>query len=57
MKDVSAIVDLVAAAAVSEPEARQRVLEQLEVARRMEMVMEEVAGVVLVLSKGKNPRA
>jgi Lon protease-like protein len=57
MKDVSAIVDLVAAAAVSEPEARQRVLEQLEVAKRMEMVMEEVAGVVLVLSKGRNPRA
>jgi Lon protease-like protein len=57
MRDPSAIADLVAAAAVSEPEARQRVLEQLDVARRLEQVMEEVAGVVLVLSKGKNPRA
>jgi Lon protease-like protein len=57
MRDPSAIVDLVAAAAVSEPEARQRVLEELHVARRLELVMEEVAGVVLVLSKGSNARA
>jgi hypothetical protein len=57
MKDPSAIVDLVAAAAVSEPDARQKVLEELELARRLAVVMEEVAGVVLVLSKGRSPRA
>ncbi len=57
MRDPSQIVDLVAAAAVSEPAARQRVLEELVVARRLEQVMEEVAGVVLVLSKGKSPSA
>jgi uncharacterized protein len=56
MKDLSAIVDLVAAAAVSDPDARQTVLEELDVALRLEMVLEEVAGVVLVLSKGKGPR-
>lgn len=56
MKDPSAIVDLVAAAAVSDPGTRQEVLEQLDVARRLEMVIEEVAGVVLVLSKGKGPK-
>ncbi len=57
MKDPSAIVDLVAAAAVSDPDDRQRVLEELDVARRLEMVLEEVAGVVLVLSRGRRPQA
>ncbi len=56
MKDPSAIVDLVAAAAVSDAGDRQRVLEELDVARRIEMVLEEVAGVVLVLSRGKKGR-
>lgn len=56
MKDPSAIVDLVAAAAVSDPATRQQVLEQLDVAARLEMVIEEIAGVVLVLSKGKGPK-
>jgi uncharacterized protein len=56
MKDPSAIVDLVTAAAVSDVGARQKVLEELEVARRLEMVIEEVAGVVLVLGKGKGPK-
>jgi uncharacterized protein len=56
MRDPSAIVDLVAAAAVSDPESRQKVLEELDVARRLAYVLEEVAGVVLVLSRGKNPR-
>lgn len=56
MRDPSAIVDLVAAAAVSDPGARQKVLEELDVAERLAYVMEEVAGVVLVLSRGKNPR-
>ena len=56
MKEPSAIVDLVAAAAVSDPGTRQEVLEQLDVSKRLEMVIEEVAGVVLVLSKGKGPK-
>jgi uncharacterized protein len=56
MKDPSAIVDLVAAAAVSDADARQKVLEELVVARRLEMVIEEVAGVVLVLARSKGPR-
>lgn len=56
MKDPSAIVDLVAAAAVSDADTRQEVLEQLDVAARLEMVIEEVAGVVLVLGKGKGPK-
>jgi Lon protease-like protein len=56
MRDPSAIVDLVAAAAVSDPESRQKVLEELDVARRLAYVLEEVAGVVLVLSGGKTPR-
>lgn len=57
MRDPSAIADLVAAAAASEPEVRQRALEELDVARRLELVIEEVAGVVLVLSRGSAPRA
>ncbi len=56
MSDPSSIVDLVGAAVVSDPESRQKVLEELDVARRLEYVLEEVAGVVLVLSKGKNQR-
>jgi Lon protease-like protein len=57
MKEPSAIVDLVAAAAVSEPDARQRILEELDVARRLELVVGEVAGVLLMLSRGKSPQA
>lgn len=56
MKDPSPIADLVAAAVVSDPGTRQRVLEQLDVAARLEMVIEEVAGVVLVLGRGKGPK-
>jgi Lon protease-like protein len=57
MKEASAIVDLVAAAAVSDFDARQKVLEEVDVARRLDRVVEEVAGVLLVLSKGQNPQA
>jgi Lon protease-like protein len=57
MKDPSAIVDLVAAAAVSEPDARQRIVEELDVGRRLALVVEEVAGVLLMLSRGKSPQA
>ena len=57
MRDPSSIVDLVAAAAVSEPDPRQKILEEANVEKRLELVMGEVAGVVLVLSKGRTPRA
>ncbi len=57
MKEPSGIVDLVAAAVVSDAGARQRVLEELDVARRLELVLEEVAGVVLMLSRGSKPSA
>jgi len=56
LKDASAAIDLVAAAAISEPEARQAVLEELDVSRRLARVVSEVAAVVLLLSRGKNPR-
>ncbi len=56
MKDPSAIVDLVAAATISDAEARQQVLEQIDVSKRLDVVLEEVAGVVLVLSKGGKGR-
>jgi Lon protease-like protein len=57
LDDVSLATDLVAAAAVSEPEARQAVLEELDITRRLERVISEVAAVVLLLSRGKNARA
>lgn len=53
MRDPSAIVDLVTAAAISDPDARQRVLEALDVGQRLQIAMGEVAGVVLMLSGGK----
>jgi uncharacterized protein len=52
-----AMADLMAAAAISEPEARYRVLETLDVGRRLELVKEEVAGVILLLSRGRTPSA
>jgi Lon protease-like protein len=57
IEDPSAAVDLVAAAAVSEPEARQAVLEELDVAKRLERVVSEVAAVVLLLARGRNAQA
>jgi hypothetical protein len=57
MKDPSAVADLVAAAAVSDPGPRQKILEEADVGRRLEIVMGEIAGAVLVLSKGRGPRA
>jgi Lon protease-like protein len=57
MKDPSAIADLVAAAAVAEPDPRQKIIEEEDVGRRLDLVTGEVASVVLVLSKGKGPRA
>jgi Lon protease-like protein len=52
-----AIADLVAAAAIGEPAARYRVLETLEVAERLALVKQEVAGVILLLSRGRTPSA
>ncbi|MFL5300735.1 MAG: LON peptidase substrate-binding domain-containing protein [Anaeromyxobacteraceae bacterium] len=47
----SALADLVAAAVVSEPDKRLAVLEELDVGERLALVMSEIAGVVLMLSK------
>jgi Lon protease-like protein len=52
-----AVADLLAAAAISEPAARQRVLETVDVAERLSLVKSEVAGLVLLLSQGRGPRA
>jgi Lon protease-like protein len=52
-----AMADLLAAAVISEPAARYRVLETLDVAARLAIVKEEVAGVVLLQSRGKTPSA
>ncbi len=49
------LADLVAAAVVSEPRARYRVLAELDVAKRLDLVMSEVAAVILMLSQGKKP--
>ena len=57
LRDPGAIADLVAAAAVSEPGPRYRILETAAVAERLGLVKEEVAGVVLLLSQGRGPRA
>jgi Lon protease-like protein len=57
LRDPGALADLVAAAAVSEPGARLRVLEELDLARRLRLVQEEVASVLLLLSRGKTPQA
>lgn len=57
MRVPGAMADLVAAAAISEPEARYRVLETLDVARRLAIVKEEIAGVILLLSRGRIPSA
>jgi Lon protease-like protein len=57
MRAPARLADLVAAAVVSEPATRQSVLEEVDVLRRLELVTSEVAGVILVLSQGKAPRA
>ena len=51
------LADLVAAAVVSDPEARLRVMEALEVGRRLELVLSEVAGLLAALSRGKGAKA
>jgi len=57
LEDASAAADLVAAAALSEPEARQAVLQELDVGRRLAKVISEVASVVLLLARGRNVQA
>jgi uncharacterized protein len=51
------LADLVAAAVVSDPEARLGVLEALDVGRRLELVLSEVAGLLASLSRGKGAKA
>jgi Lon protease-like protein len=57
LKSPASAADIVAAAAVGEASARQRILEALEVAERLEIVKSEVAAVLLVLSRGRTPDA
>lgn len=57
MRVPGAMADLVAAAAISEPDARYRILETLDVAQRLAIVKEEVAGIILLLSRGRTPSA
>ena len=57
LRSPGAVADLVAAAALGEPAARYRILETLEVTRRLKLVEEEVASVVLLLSRGRTPSA
>lgn len=56
MTDPAAMADLVAAAAITEPEARYRVLAEPEVAKRLRRVDEELAALVLLLSQGRGSR-
>ena len=53
----SQLADLVAAAVVSEPDNRLRVIEELNVERRIDYVTAEVASIILMLSRGRTPRA
>jgi uncharacterized protein len=53
----SALADLVAAAVVSEPTQRIAIIEELDVARRLDLVTGEVASVILMLSRGRTPSA
>jgi Lon protease-like protein len=53
----SALADLVAAAVVSEPNQRIAIIEELDVAKRLDLVTGEVASVILMLSPGKGARA
>jgi len=51
------IADLLAAAVISQPSLRREVLEALDVGRRMGLVAQELASVLLVLSRGQTPSA
>jgi Lon protease-like protein len=53
----SLLADLVAAAVVSDAPQRMAVMEELDVAKRLDLVSGEVASVILMLSKGNTPSA
>ena len=53
----SQLADLIAAAVVSEPGPRIAVIEELDVAKRLDLVSGEVASVILMLSRGRTPSA
>lgn len=53
----SALADMVAAAVVSESAERLAVIEELDVARRLDLVSGELASVILMLSRGRAPTA
>jgi Lon protease-like protein len=53
----STLADLVAAAVVSEPTQRLAIIEELDVAKRLDLVTGEVASVILMLSKGRGASA
>lgn len=55
LRDPAAVADLVAAATVSEEDARLAVIADRVVASRLDRVKAELAGVVLLLSRGRNP--
>jgi Lon protease-like protein len=57
LRSPGAAADIVAAAAVGDAAARQRILEAIGVAERLEIVKSEVASVLLVLSRGRTPDA
>jgi Lon protease-like protein len=56
MKDPGAMADLVAAAAITEPGARYQALAEPEVAKRLKLVDEELASLVLMLGQGRGTR-
>jgi len=53
----SLLADVVASAVVSEPVQRLAVIEELLVARRLDLVTSELASIILMLSRGKTPSA
>jgi uncharacterized protein len=53
----SLLADVMAAAVVSEPVQRLAVIEELVVARRLDLVTSELASIILMLSRGKTPSA
>ncbi len=53
----SALADLVAAAVISEPTQRLAIIEERDVAKRLDLVTGEVAAVILMLSKGRGASA
>jgi uncharacterized protein len=57
LKVPGSIADIVAAAAVGDAAARQRILEAVDVRERLEIVKQEVSSVLLVLSRGRTADA